>query len=586
MTSDPVEPTEDVMLRVLRRPAVRACIVAPVVVLVVSALAGDRVGDSEVFLAMTATALVLALVGFVSPWDSRSDDPAARSLRGMWLVAAGTVGIALLPPVLVVALDVEVQLFSPVIATVLVVGIYAYPTRLRWPLTAWALGVWLITLLWSGVTELGVLVANLAGGLLVVAATVRVADGLVASLTEANRARQESERRASLLSTVLRTNSLDPQDVLRATTTGLMETGLDVAVIRSIDHERGTAVLVDGVAREDLELREEIPIDDGPIAVCLRERRRVHLDRMDDWPSAARPPAEPLQGYLLIPLFDGDEVVAVAAGASTAGRLSEAQVEAAELLAAQAGQALARARRFEADRRTLAELRRLDVRTQDFVSTVSHELRTPLTVIHGLGRTLLARWDDLDGPRRSDLLRRISANAERLSAMVRSLLDTSTLESGEFELERVVVPLRPSVDALLHRLASVTAAHPVTVVIDPELQVEVDPNLFEHVLENLLTNVAKHTPQGTSVELRAEVVDGDLVEVSVTDEGPGIAATDVPHVLDRFYRGGEPDRRPSGGLGLGLALSNQIVQAHGSQLRLTSDEGAGARFSFEVPAAR
>jgi threonine aldolase/nitrogen-specific signal transduction histidine kinase len=427
----------------------------------------------------------------------------------------------------------------------------------------------------------------IGGGMLVVVATVRVADGLVASLREANRARQESERRASLLSTVLRTNSLDPQDVLRATTSGLMEAGLDVAVIRTIDHERRVAVLVDGVARDDVDLEQEITIDEGPIAECIRLGRQLRFDRSDTRPGFGRwSPAEPLQGCVLIPLFDDGEVSAVAAGASSSGPVTDQQVEAAELLAGQAARALARAGRFDADRRTLAELRRLDVRTQDFVSTVSHELRTPLTVIDGLGRTLLSRWDDLDEGRRSDLLRRISANAERLSAMVRSLLDSSTLESGEFELERVVVPLRSSLDALLHRLASVTADHPVRVDVDPALQVEVDPNLFEHVLENLLANVAKHTPRGTRVEVCATRIDGDRVEVSVTDQGPGIAAADVPHVLDRFYRGGEPDRRPSGGLGLGLALSSQIVQAHGSELRVVSGEGEGTRFSFEVPAAR
>jgi signal transduction histidine kinase len=434
---------------------------------------------------------------------------------------------------------------------------------------------------------MGVVIANVGGGMLVVVATVRVADGLVASLREANRARQESERRASLLSTVLRTNSLDPQDVLRATTSGLMEAGLDVAVIRTIDHERRVAVLVDGVARDDVDLEQEITIDEGPIAECIRLGRQLRFDRSDARPGFGRwSPAEPLQGFVLIPLFDDGEVSAVAAGASSSGPVTDQQVEAAELLAGQAARALARAGRFDADRRTLAELRRLDVRTQDFVSTVSHELRTPLTVIDGLGRTLLSRWDDLDEGRRSDLLRRISANAERLSAMVRSLLDSSTLESGEFELERVVVPLRSSLDALLHRLASVTADHPVRVDVDPALQVEVDPNLFEHVLENLLANVAKHTPRGTRVEVCATLVDGDRVEVSVTDQGPGIAAADVPHVLDRFYRGGEPDRRPSGGLGLGLALSSQIVQAHGSELRVVSGEGEGTRFSFEVPAAR
>jgi signal transduction histidine kinase len=167
--------------------------------------------------------------------------------------------------------------------------------------------------------------------------------------------------------------------------------------------------------------------------------------------------------------------------------------------------------------------------------------------------------------------------------MVRSLLDTSAFEEGELEIDRQVVGARDSIVALLDRMASITTSHPISLLVPPELRVEVDPGLFEHVLENLLTNVAKHTPPGTRVELSA-VRRGDRVEVAVADEGPGIPAADLPHVLDRFYRGGEPDRRASGGLGLGLALARQVVEAHGSELRVESTEGEGTRFSFEVPA--
>jgi signal transduction histidine kinase len=107
--------------------------------------------------------------------------------------------------------------------------------------------------------------------------------------------------------------------------------------------------------------------------------------------------------------------------------------------------------------------------------------------------------------------------------------------------------------------------------------------LLEHVVENLLTNVAKHTPQGTAVRLSAERV-GRRVRIEVRDEGPGIAPEDLPHVLDRFYRGGAPTRRTSSGLGLGLALARQIVGAHGGELTVESAPGAGTVFRFDLPA--
>jgi signal transduction histidine kinase len=222
------------------------------------------------------------------------------------------------------------------------------------------------------------------------------------------------------------------------------------------------------------------------------------------------------------------------------------------------------------------------VRTQDFISTVSHELRTPLTVIQGLGQTLSRRWDDLEDARRADLLGRIDANAERLTVMVRSLLDTSAMEEGRLDLCPQPLPLRATIVRLLHRLATVTAAHPVELLVADDLEVVVDPGLFEHVIENLLTNVAKHTPQGTRVRVAAVPRDGQ-VRVEVSDDGPGIAEEDLPHVLDRFFRGGAPTRRTSSGLGLGLALAEQIVRAHGSALEVLSEPGEGTTFRFAVP---
>jgi signal transduction histidine kinase len=122
------------------------------------------------------------------------------------------------------------------------------------------------------------------------------------------------------------------------------------------------------------------------------------------------------------------------------------------------------------------------------------------------------------------------------------------------------------------------------VLVDEHLSVFVDGPLFEHIIENLLTNVAKHTPQGTPVTIGAD--GGDMrVQVYVQDHGPGIDPRDLPHVLDRFYRGGAPTRRETGGLGLGLALAQQIVRAHGSELTVDSEPGVGTTFSFSVPVA-
>ena len=112
-----------------------------------------------------------------------------------------------------------------------------------------------------------------------------------------------------------------------------------------------------------------------------------------------------------------------------------------------------------------------------------------------------------------------------------------------------------------------------------------EPLLLERVLENLLSNAAKHTPEGTAIEIAARHMDGD-VEISVADEGPGIPAEELRYLGDRFFRGGDPNARRTRGTGLGLAVVREILKLHDSALEIESQEGRGSRFSFFLPAVR
>jgi signal transduction histidine kinase len=562
----------------LVNPAVKLAVVAPSLAALVYGLWTGRIVDLELFVTVLAAAVLLAVVAVLRPWRG----PRAAEMERSWQVLSGTVGVGLAAPFLTAAVDVDVERFSLLFALVLVVGAYSYPRRLRVPLALWALLVWGATLWLGGVEDPSVLLLHLGGGALVLGTSIRTADALASSIELESSARREAEQRAQLLASVLRTNSLQPAAVLEAVTTGLIEAGFDVVTIREHDRERSTLRLVRGAGLEDLGLPQELPIESGGLAgIAVRTGEAVVSDEYAEHPAAVRADV-PLRGAISVPVDDGIGTRAVVSAARFDGPLTVVQCEAVQFLAEQAGRALLRAAAYDGDRRTVEQLRALDGRTQDFISTVSHELRTPLTVIQGLGQTLSRRWDDLDAPRREDLLERIDANAERLTVMVRSLLDTSALEEGRLDLRPRSVPLRVTILRLLHRLATVTAAHPVELLVADDLEVCVDPGLFEHVIENLLTNVAKHTPQGTRVELAAAPIDG-RVRIEVRDDGPGIAPADLPHVLDRFFRGGEPTRRSTGGLGLGLALARQIVRAHGSDLEVESEPGAGTVFRFEVP---
>jgi signal transduction histidine kinase len=566
-------------VRPLENPVVRGAIAVPSVASLLYGVVAAEIVHLELFVALIGAALLLA-AGAV--WIPGNHEQTARAER-VWQVLSGTVGVGLAAPFLIAAIDVDVERFSLLFAVVLVIGAYTYPGRLRLPLSLWLLVVWAATLWWGGVTDPVVLTLHLGGGSLVLGTSIRTADALAAAVGVEATTRAEAEQRAGLLSSVLRTNSLEPDDVLRAVTNGLGDAGFDAVAIRELDAELGTLRLVMGSPGfEKLGLPSQLPVEQAGLSgIAVETGRPVVVDDYATHPAAIQP-ERPLRGVIAVPVGGDAGVRAVVLGARRDASISDFQREAVLLLAEQAGRALDRAGEFEADRRTVEQLQLLDVRTQDFISTVSHELRTPLTVIHGLGQTLARRWDELDPDRRGDLLVRIDANAERLAVMVRSLLDTSALEDGRLDLQPVPTPLRETVARLLHRLATVTAAHPVELEIPEGLEIVADPGLFEHIIENLLTNVAKHTPQGTRVHISASPV-GPRVRIEVRDDGPGIAEEDLPHVLDRFFRGGAPTRRTSGGLGLGLALARQIVEAHGTDLHVASTPGGGTSFRFEMP---
>ncbi len=568
-------------IALMAAPAVRVAVLAPSVVTIVYVLFRGRIANPWLFVLVGAAGLLLRVVAVLRPFDrvARLADPEVA-----WMVLSGVVGPFLAGVMLVGAVDVEVLLFAPLFALIVVAVSVIPPERYRVALGTWALVCWLGTLLAAGERDPTLLLLHLGGGGTLLSISRRTSEALSASLRLAADARSAAERRADLLSSLLRTHDLDTEVVLRGVADGLLGLGFDVVTIREIDHEAEVARLVEGAARGDVTIERDLALDDRVVAAVLAAERPLLLERdHHDLDALAH---GDVHSALLFPVFADGEVAAIV-GAATEGQPPSLDASgSAELLVAQAGEALRRARAYRQDEEALAELRRIDQRTQDFLSTVSHELRTPLTVVQGLGAMLAERWDDLKPARRDDLLERVDSNAERLGTMVRRLLDTSMVGSGVLELQPERLEVAPVAIAAVERLTDVLKDHVVEVEVDPDLQVEADPALFEHVLENLLVNVARHTPAGSHAWVRARAED-ERVVVEVVDDGPGIAAADLPHVLERFYRGGDESHRVStGGLGLGLAFVADVVGAHGGALQVAANTPCGTRFSFDVPRAR
>jgi len=239
------------------------------------------------------------------------------------------------------------------------------------------------------------------------------------------------------------------------------------------------------------------------------------------------------------------------------------------------------------DRRR-ADLAEADARMKDeFLATVSHELRTPLASIAGWSQIVLDR-DRSDVELDRGMVRRglevIARNAATQSRLIEDILDASSILVGKLRVERKPMDLEPLVRAVVENLRPATEAKGVVLSVDvaPDALVSGDGVRVTQVLSNLLNNSLKFTPSGGSIEVRV-TTEPDFVLVVVRDTGCGIAEQDLPHVFERFRQVDSSIARTTGGLGLGLAIVDHIVRAHGGSVAASSlGLGLGPTFSVRL----
>jgi two-component system OmpR family sensor kinase len=233
-------------------------------------------------------------------------------------------------------------------------------------------------------------------------------------------------------------------------------------------------------------------------------------------------------------------------------------------------------------------LQEMESSRREMVANVSHDLRTPLASLSGFLETLQLRSADLSETEKQSYLKIAYANAQRLTRLVEELFELAKLDANEVQPQRESFSLAELVFDVSHKfyLRAQDKNIEFDVVIDETAPyVSADVGMIERVLENLIDNSLKHTPDQGRIQLQITSIEGD-VQVAVSDTGYGIAEAELPHVLERFYK--KPARSETGdiqsGLGLGLAIASRIVEMHGSHLSVDSVLHQGTTFRFSLPA--
>lgn len=216
-----------------------------------------------------------------------------------------------------------------------------------------------------------------------------------------------------------------------------------------------------------------------------------------------------------------------------------------------------------------------------FIADASHELRTPITALGNFNELLQGRASD-DPDAQSTFLAESQVQIARLEWITQNLLSLSRLDAGLTPLSletHDVGALLQSAAAAFKPLAEEKGIALVVHAPEPSLEVHADRALLELALSNLLDNALKFTPSGGAVKIGAGQGEG-AVRLWVRDNGSGIGPQDLPHVFERFYRGRQVEAE---GSGLGLAMVQSVVQAHGGQVTVESEPGAGSQFTIELP---
>jgi len=398
-------------------------------------------------------------------------------------------------------------------------------------------------------------------------------------------AERERSEQLALVNTLIReiAGNLSRERILETAVRRIQEAfRFPVVMIGIPDYETATEKTVAAAGPDpNLLVRDSYPLNAGITGRALREKRTIIVPDVSEDPDYLRI-IPTTRSEVAIPILSGDDVVAVLNVESDQPRaFDRAQVITLETLADGIGIILRNAELYQALEQTNVKLVELDRLKSEVVNVVAHDFRAPLSGV--LGYAELLEWKP-DAPRdeRVEQARSIIRAATHMATLVDKTLKTTRLETGHFPFEFGVIDLGAVVRSVRARLPE-NLKHPLTVEMpeDP-MPCWADRDRIAEVLENLLSNAAKYSPDGGSLVLSLRV-DGETVTVCMADRGIGIESSELGRLFRPFSRVRSPQTAEIEGSGLGLYICDRIVRAHGGRLWVESRPGEGSIFSFSLP---
>ncbi|HEY0606312.1 MAG TPA: GAF domain-containing protein [Herpetosiphonaceae bacterium] len=285
-----------------------------------------------------------------------------------------------------------------------------------------------------------------------------------------------------------------------------------------------------------------------------------------------------LGAYICVPLGTREQTLgALSFGASTSRSYTADDLALAEELGRRCAVAIQNARLYHEARQAI-RLR------DEFLTMASHELRTPLTALLGMSHLLEQRVDQVDGSgdRFTRGIKIIARQATRLKRLIDQMFDLSRVEADHLDLNIQQFDLSPVVARVVEESRILLQRHTIELEHPESLLIDGDEDRLEQVLQNLIYNAIKYSPDGGKISVSV-VPHEQSVAIEIADPGIGIPEAAKEHVFKRFYRAGNSARRNISGLGVGLYIVREIIQRHGGTISFSSTEGAGTTFRISLP---